>query len=152
MAAGLQSDAQRAWCGAVAIGDEIPSFTAPPITRLQLALFAGAAADHNPIHVDDDAARAGGLPGVIAHGMLTMALLGRLVTRWAPQDRLRSFSARFVAMAFPGDVITCTGKVVGRTLVDGEERAELDLAAHNQNGASVLVGKASVAIPGNRSR
>ena len=50
---------------ALAAGDTLPAFTAEPITRLQLALFAAAAADHNPIHVDDDAARAGGLPCAI---------------------------------------------------------------------------------------
>jgi acyl dehydratase len=130
----------------IAVGDDLPPLVTAPITRLQLALFAAAGADHNPIHVDDDAARSGGLPRAIAHGMLTMAFLGRLLTRWVPQERLRTFSARFVAMAFPGDTITCSGKVVAITTVDGERRAELELAARNQEGAALLSGKASVAL------
>ncbi|HEX8012052.1 MAG TPA: MaoC/PaaZ C-terminal domain-containing protein [Casimicrobiaceae bacterium] len=130
----------------LAIGDDIAAFTAPPLTRLQLALFAGAAADPNPIHVDDAAAKRGGLPGVIAHGMLGMALLGRLLTQLVPQRRIRSFSARFVAVALPGDIITCTGTVAGRAREDGEERVELDLAARNQRGEKLLVGKASIAL------
>jgi len=123
----------------VAIGDSIPPFTAPAVSRLQLALFAGAAADHNPIHVDGDAARGGGLPGVIAHGML--------LTRWTPQRNIRALSSRFVAMAFPGDVITCTGTVAAKSVQDGEKRVELDLAAQNQNGEKVLLGKAMLALP-----
>lgn len=128
------------------VGDSIPSLVKPPITRLQLALFAGAACDHNPIHVDDSAARAGGLPGVIAHGMLTMAFLGQLVTNWVPQRSIRSLNARFVAMAFPGDVITCTGRVTGKAAVDGENIVELELAAENQKGEKIQVGKATVAL------
>ena len=52
------------------VGDAIPAMTKPAISHLQLALYAGAGADHNPIHVDDEAAKAGGLPGVIAHGRM----------------------------------------------------------------------------------
>lgn len=129
------------------VGDSIPSLVKPPITRLQLALFAGAACDHNPIHVDEDAAKGGGLPGVIAHGMLTMAFLGQLVADWAPQRRIHSLNARFVAMAFPGDVITCTGRVTGKAAVDGENMVELELAVENQKGEKVQVGKAAVVLP-----
>ena len=49
-------------------GDAIPAITSPAISHLQLALYASAGADHNPIHVDEEAAKAGGLPGIIAHG------------------------------------------------------------------------------------
>ena len=58
-------------------GEELPSITLPPVTRLDLIKYAGASGDYNPIHtIDEEAARAG-LPGVIAHGMLTMAVMGR---------------------------------------------------------------------------
>ena len=50
-------------------------------------------------------------------------------------------------MAFPGDVITCTGTVAARSVQDGEQRVELDLAAQNQNGETVLLGKAALALP-----
>ena len=53
------------------------------ITRQDLVRYAGAAGDFNPIHWSDRVAVAVGLPGVIAHGMLTMALAGRLLTDWA---------------------------------------------------------------------
>jgi acyl dehydratase len=138
---------QRARFDDVRVGETIPVFAAPAVSHLQLALFAGAAADHNPIHVDDAAARGGGLPGVIAHGMLSMAFLGRLLTRWVPQQSIRSLSTRFVAMAFPGDVITCTGTVTAKSSEGGENRVELELAAQNQKGEKILAGKATVALP-----
>ena len=78
----------------VRVGDALPALVKPAITHLQLALYASAGADHNPIHVDAEAAKAGGLPGIIAHGMLGMGFLGQLVTQWVPQRQLRSLSAR----------------------------------------------------------
>lgn len=117
-----------------------------PITRTQLALFAGASGDHNPIHLDDEEARKGGLPGVIAHGMLSMAFLGDLLVGLASPERIRAFDARFVAMAFPGDTITCRAEVTGEAEEGGERVALLKLAAVNQKGQAVAEGTARVAI------
>ena len=86
----------------------------PPLTRTTLALYAGASGDHNPIHIDIDFARAAGMPDVFAHGMLSMAWLGRLLTDWAPQRDLREFSVRFTAMTHVGERIVCTGRVSGK--------------------------------------
>ena len=129
------------------VGDALPELAKAPIDRLQLALYAGASSDYNTIHLDDEIARDGGLPGVIAHGMLSMAFLGQQLTGWVPQRQLRGFSARFVAMAFPGDVITCRGRVAAKGEVDGEQRVELELSAENQEGRQVLAGRAEVALP-----
>ncbi|HXT46465.1 MAG TPA: MaoC family dehydratase [Pseudonocardiaceae bacterium] len=68
--------------GTVAEGDELPSLEVR-LTRADLVRYAGASGDFNPIHWSDRAARDAGLPDVIAHGMLTMALATRLVTTWA---------------------------------------------------------------------
>jgi len=131
----------------IRVGDALPVLKKPALSRLQIALFASAGADHNPIHVDDEAARVGGLPGVIAHGMLGMAFLGQLLTAWVPQRAIRSLSARFVAMAFPGDEIACLGKVVGKYTEGDEKRVELELAAQNQKGENIQLGKATIALP-----
>jgi len=85
------------------------------------------------------------LSGVIAHGMLDMAFLAQLLTRWVPQKSIRMFNARFVAMAYPGDVISCTGKIAGKS--EADHTVELELAAANQRGEKVLTGKATVALP-----
>jgi len=131
----------------LSVGDALPDLVKAPIDRLQLALYAGASSDYNTIHLDDEVARTGGLPGVIAHGMLSMAFLGQQLTAWVPQQQLRGFSARFVAMAFPGDTITCRGRVAAKSEVDGERRVELELSAENQDGRKVLTGRAEVALP-----
>jgi acyl dehydratase len=131
----------------LAVGESLPDMAKPPITRTQLALFAGASGDHNPIHLDDEQARSGGLPGVIAHGMLSMAFLGQALTGWVPQTAIRSFSARFTAMAFPGDTITCKGVVVARQEENGETLVDLELSAVNQDGRQTLAGNARVALP-----
>ena len=130
----------------IKVGDTIPEITKPAISHLQLALYAGAGADHNPIHVDEAAAKAGGLPGIIAHGMLPLGFLGELITQWVPQRQLRSLSARFVAMAFPGDVITCTGKITGKREEAGEKLVDLEIAAQNQKGENIQLGKATVIL------
>lgn len=130
----------------IQVGDAIPALTKPAIGPVQLALFAGASGDHNPIHLDEAAAKAGGLPGVIAHGMLSMAFLGQLLTGWVPQQRIRSFSTRFAAMAFPGDVITCRGTVAGKREADGAKLVDLEITAENQKGEKTLLGQATVAL------
>src|SRR5215207_2865928 len=66
------------------------------VTRADLVRYAGASGDFNPIHWSDRFATKVGLPGVIAHGMFTMALVGRAVTAWAgAPDALVDFGVRF---------------------------------------------------------
>ena len=72
----------------VKVGDPIKPIVLPPITRHQLALYCGGSGDHNPIHVDLDFAKKFGFKDVFAHGMLSMGFLGRLVTSYAPRDRI----------------------------------------------------------------
>ena len=131
----------------VEIGTVLPELSNPPITRTQLALFAGASGDHNPIHLDDFAAKSSGLPGVIVHGMLSMAILGQLITAWVPQKNLRQFSSRFAAMNYPGDAITCRGRVVAKREADGERLVDLEVEAWNSRGEKTLAGNATVALP-----
>ncbi|MDR3499517.1 MAG: MaoC family dehydratase [Parvibaculum sp.] len=127
-------------------GAVVGSLTADPITRHMLALYCGASGDHNPIHVDIDFARAAGMPDVFAHGMLSMAFLGRLVTDLVPQSRLRSFSTRFASITALGSEITCTAKLVGRFEEAGEKRARLELVAADQKSEAKLLGEAVVAL------
>lgn len=128
-------------------GAELPPLRLPKVTPEMLARFARASGDTNPIHLDPEAARAAGLPGVIAHGMLTMALLGRLVTSWASQDRLRSLRTSFVAPVLVGDAITCSGTVTEVVPAGGEGgRALVRLVARRADGTMVARGAAEVAV------
>jgi acyl dehydratase len=65
------------------------------VTRADLVAYAQASGDHNPIHQDDGVARSVGLPGVIAHGMYTLALAARYVEEWAGPGRIATFGAKF---------------------------------------------------------
>lgn len=131
---------------ALQIGDEIPSFSTEPITRAMLALYAGASGDHNPIHIDIDFAKRAGMPDVFAHGMLSMAYLGRLLTDWAPQTAIRRFAVRFTAITHVGDTVTCSGKVVEKHQQGAEQLVRLEIKATNQNGELKVVGEAVVAF------
>jgi acyl dehydratase len=67
------------------------------ITRADLVAYAAASGDHNPIHQDEAVALSVGLPGVIAHGMYTLALAARAVADWYPDAELVSFGAKFTS-------------------------------------------------------
>lgn len=65
------------------------------VTRADLKRYAAASGDHNPIHQDENVATSVGLPGVIAHGMYTMALAARAVSTWFPEAEVVSFGCKF---------------------------------------------------------
>src|SRR6218665_2822894 len=92
------------------VGDSIPALQLPAISRTTLALYAGASGDHNPIHIDIDFARSAGLDDVFAHGMLSAAYVGRLVTDWAGQQRLRRLNLRFPGITPAHDAPAGTGR------------------------------------------
>lgn len=130
----------------IAVGDALPGLETPPISRLTLALYCGASGDHNPIHVDTDFARAAGMPDVFAHGMLSMAWLGRVLTNWVPQQDLLEYSVRFAAITHVGERITCTGKVVEKLERAGRRCVRVELSTTNQDGLLKLAGEAVLAI------
>jgi acyl dehydratase len=100
-------------------------------TREQIAAYADASGDHNPIHLDDDFARSVGLPGLIAHGMLQMGIAATVAAEAAGgPERLRRMSVRFAGMVVPGDTVTFSADEAG----DGS----LDIKALNQRGEAVL--------------
>lgn len=93
------------------------------VTRADLVRYAEASGDHNPIHQDDDVARSVGLPGVIAHGMYTLALVGRAVAGWTGGAEVVELGAKFIApVVVPAEgaaevVVSGTVKSAGEGLV-----------------------------------
>ncbi len=126
----------------VFVGLELPPLQIEPISRKTLALFAGASGDHQPTHIDIDAAKAKGRDDVIAHGMLMMAYLGRMLTDWVPQEKIRSYTARFVAITPVSAQPTCTGRIIA--IKDG--LATIELAINLANGTTVVRGEAVIDI------
>ena len=130
----------------VKIGDTLPPLALEPVNRTTLALFAGASGDHNRVHIDTDYARKAGMPDVFAHGMLSMAYLGRLLTRWVDQRQLREFGVRFVGITHLGHQVTCTGRIVDKFEAEGERRVKLEIQTANQYGEPRVVGEAVIAL------
>jgi acyl dehydratase len=118
------------------------------VSQEQIDAYADASGDHNPIHISPEAARAVGLDGTIAHGMLSMGFLGQLVTDWlaslsGPEGWVSRLRVRFQAMVRPSDTLTCHG-----VLVKGapEGRQLLEVWAENQRGERVTTGEAEVVL------
>jgi acyl dehydratase len=124
-------------------GEPLPALT-KHVTQAQIDAYADVSGDHNPIHLDADAARAVGLDGTIAHGMLGMAFAGQLLTDWLTASsggwvaRLR---VRFQGIVRPGDTLTVRGAVG-----DGPttEPRRVDVWIENQVGERVITGDAEV--------
>ncbi|MGD9980116.1 MAG: MaoC/PaaZ C-terminal domain-containing protein [Hyphomonadaceae bacterium] len=129
-----------------AVGSELPPLVTPPIDPLTLALFAGGSGDHNPIHLDRQFASANGFEEVFAHGMLSMAYLGRLLSNWAPPERIRDFSTRFVAITPLRAVVSCSGVVTEIGEVNGQLCARISLKTMLPDGTTTLKGEALVQL------
>ena len=129
----------------VAVGDALPVLFAP-IRRADLVRYAGASGDFNPIHWDERFAREVGLPDVIAHGMLTMAVAGRLVATWAGDPgAVVEYGVRFthpvVVPACDGALLEVTGKIKDKR-PDNTVLVELTARSAGRN----VLGKATATV------
>jgi acyl dehydratase len=113
----------------VSVGDQLPPLTVT-LSRADLVRYAGASLDFNPIHWNEKVAADVGLPNVIAHGMLTMALAGRLVTDWTGDPAaVVEFGTKFTRpVVVPNDdrgaTVELTGKITGKG-DDGTVKVEI---------------------------
>jgi acyl dehydratase len=127
----------------VAVGLELPGLEVP-LQRVNLIMYIGVSGDFNPIHWNERIAKMVGLPNVIAHGMLTMAEAGRVVTNWVGDPgAVVSYSVRFSKpVVVPDDdegaTLHFSGKVV-EIDEDGEATVELLATSIGPDGAEVEV-------------
>jgi acyl dehydratase len=136
--------ARQLYFEAVKVGDELPPLVKPPVDRLQIARYVGAAQDWNPLYIDEPAAKNAGFPSALAPGMIAMGFLGELVVDWMRGARLRKFQARFVKIVWPGDVLTARGRVTDRRFEEGGRYAvDIEVWAENQRGELVVRGSAT---------
>ncbi len=132
----------------VEVGTELPERVFP-VTRADLVRYAGASGDFNPIHWNERVATEVGLPGVIAHGMFTMALASRVVTDWAGDPgALVEYHVRFgrpvlVPDDGVGGQVTVRGRVAA--LQDGG-RARIDLTVTSRGDKVLSLARAIVAL------
>ncbi|WP_346620153.1 MaoC family dehydratase [Blastococcus montanus] len=134
--------------GDVAVGTELPELVVR-VTRADLVRYAGASGDFNPIHWSDRVATSVGLPGVIAHGMFTMALAARAVTAWSGDPAaLVEYHVRFGRpVVVPDDdrgaEVTVRGKV--GALLEGR-RARVDLTVTSDGEKVLSLARATVQL------
>lgn len=119
------------------------------VTRDTLVRYAGASGDFNPIHYRDDVAAAVGLPGVLAHGMLTMGAAVQPVVDWLravdPSATVADYQVRFTRPVVVDPELGATVRIVAKVGALDESGARIDLAV-TVDGDAVL-GKAQVRVP-----
>ena len=133
----------------VSVGDTFSATLVEGRTRTQIVQYAGASGDYNPLHTDEVfVTQAAGYPAVFAHGMLTMGMMGKLLTDVVGDGRLTNFGVRFANQVWPGDSLVGTAEVVA-IRGDGEDHfVDLSLVTTNQHGSAVITGAASARIDG----
>lgn len=128
------------------IGDELPALAKTPLDRTQIARYAGATGDFNPIHVDEAYAKTLAMPSVVAPAGLGMGFLGQLVTDWARGAQVKKISVRFIKLLWPGDTLVCKGRVSDRFGENGTYLVDLDVWAENQKGELALRGATTLKV------
>ena len=132
----------------VAIGDEIPGLVVGPVTLQDVVEWCGAENDYLNIHYDEVAAKASGLPGCVIQGTYKFGMLGKMVTHWLGESgTLKRIGVKYRGMDFPGDRLTCRGKITNKYIKHNQNYVELELWTENQRGEKTVEGTAIVTTP-----
>ena len=136
-----------------AVGDALPT-ARRIVTRRGIDAYRAASGDNNPIHFDDEFAAAARFGGVIAHGMLTLALLSEMMTRaynvhWLATGSLR---VRFRGAAYPGDALESVGVVSKSESTNNGITITCNVAVQKaDNGERIITGSASLLVRPDRA-
>ncbi len=118
-----------------------------PVSRADLVRYAGASGDFNPIHYSDRVAHEMELPGVIAHGMLTMALAARAVGEWVGgPDRVVEFSVRFTSMVVVPDDDTGVEVAISGTASEPDDDGLRTVAVEATCLGEQVLGRATARV------
>jgi acyl dehydratase len=124
------------------VGDRFGPARFGPITAEQVAAFATASGDRNPIHLDAEAARRIGLEGPPVHGMQLVALMHEAVVQSLPGAAVTSLATRFLAPVPVGSAVDVSGRIVGAEEADGRTAAILRLFLRRVDGTLASIGEA----------
>jgi acyl dehydratase len=128
----------------VQVGDTAPAID-HELTRTDLVKYAGASGDFNPMHHDEVAAQAAGLPSVFGHGMFSAGLLATAITNYVGIGNLASYRMRFTKQTWPGEVLSTNVAVTEKR--PGNEIV-LECVLVNQDGEAKLQAEAVAVLPG----
>ena len=128
----------------VKVGDEIPTMS-KVVRRQDVKAYADASGDQNPLHQDDEFARSVGFPGIIAHGMFTMAHLTKVLTDWLGDPAaLKSIKVQFRQVVYMDETLVAGGAI--ESLNEADRRATLSVwASVERDGQRMMAIKNSTA-------
>lgn len=122
------------------VGSVVATLAPPPSNAGDLALYAKASGDTNPLHLDPEFARKAGFDNLVAHGMLGMAHMGRLLTNTFPAESIKSFTARFSAVILAGEQVRYQATLAE----NGGDFYKLSLEAITAAGVVAIKGDAVI--------
>jgi acyl dehydratase len=131
----------------LSVGAELPPWTPPAVTRSDIVRYQGASGDFDPAHHSDEHARRFGYPGVFSLGMLHAGILASYVTRFFAPESIRLFRSRFVAVVYPGNVLTYQGKIADIRDEGRERWVDIELECRRAgDGVIVTQGHARIQL------
>jgi acyl dehydratase len=130
----------------VAEGEQLPSFQ-HTITRTHIVKYAGAGGDFNPMHHDEELAKALGLPSVFAMGLMHGGMLAKVLTDWAGDGCVKRYKIKFSGMVWPHDTLTFSGNVIRKYQENDFNLVDCQLSVVNQKGEKNIEGEATVRLP-----
>lgn len=128
------------------VGDLIPEVEFDEVTQVQLIKYAGAAGDFNPIHTVPSYAKEAGLDGTIAHGMLIMGMLGKLVSDTFGVKNITKYGVSFKSKTVPGDVLIAKGVVKKITPGEGFSLVDCKVFIEDRSGDVKVDGKITIKV------
>lgn len=127
-------------------GQAFPVREVGPLTRVEIARYAGAGGDFTPLHTDEEYAVANGFPSVFAMGLLGAGFLAQTLAGWVGPQNVRKYSVRFTGQVWPGDMLSAQGLVQHVDPSGSPRTASLELTVLRQTGETVLTGVAVVVV------
>ncbi|MHA1130515.1 MAG: MaoC/PaaZ C-terminal domain-containing protein [Candidatus Helarchaeota archaeon] len=119
-------------------GEIGPEMEYGPLMRKEFVIYADAGGDTNPIHTDEFAGLVN--KGVIAHGLYSHAMLGKMLVDWVGHKNVRSYGGRMIGMARPGDMLLLKGKIIKKYEENGERLVDLEIVSTTKT--TYLLGNA----------
>ena len=127
----------------IKVGDTYSEIIVEDLKRTQIVQYAGTSGDYNPLHTDDKFTKeVAGYPGVFAHGMLSMAMTGKMLTNFVGDGTLKKYGVRFTNQVWPGDSLKSTATIMTIKEENNETVAEIAIETKNQDGITVITGSA----------
>ena len=131
----------------VQVGEKAEAREYGPLTTRMFVRYAGASGDFNPMHCDDQLARAAGYPSVFSQGMHSAALLASFAVDWLGAENVRRFAVRFREQVWPDDILSCSGEITAVSHSESGALVTAELTATRQTGGIAVSASADFLLP-----